>query len=142
MSNGSPSTRACAAPVPGHDLLLVEGVAQAKHRSVVNGLGEAGYGLRAYALCGRVRGHQLGVALLDGSQLPEERVELGVAYLGRVEGVVAVVVVVDLGPELFEPAVNVLVRQEPTCSAYALVVAPSPSQAVCSPALAWYRHGG
>ena len=123
-------------PVPGHELLFVEGVAQGEHRAGVDGLGEAGDRLRADALGGRVRGYELGVPLLDGAQLPEERVELGVADLGRVEGVVAVVVVVDLGPELFEPSVNVRVRQGLTCSA--LVVAPSPSQAVCSPALAWY----
>ena len=131
----------CAA-VPRHELLFVEGVAQAEHRPEVDGLGESGDRLRADALGGRVRRHEIGVPLLDGPQLIEERVELGVAYLGRVEGVVAVVVVVDAGPELFEPALNVRVYQGVICWSCRCDGGAEPLSRCMQPCAGLVQHGG
>ena len=55
--------------------------------------------LAADALGGRVGRDELGVLLLQRAELAEERVELGVADLGIVEDVVAVVVRVNLAGE-------------------------------------------
>ncbi len=52
------------------------------------------------ALGGRVGGPQLGVIVLEGAQLAQQRVELGVADARVVEDVVPVVVRVDLAYQL------------------------------------------
>ena len=46
---------------------------------------------------------ELGMVGFEGTQLAHERVEVGVADLGRVERVVPLVVVGDLGPERLDP---------------------------------------
>src|SRR6185312_13602221 len=57
-------------------------------------------GAGADALGGRVGGDQLGVRVLDAAQLAQQRVEVGVADLRRVVGVVALVVVGDQAAQL------------------------------------------
>ena len=54
----------------------------------------------AHALGRRVRREQLGVLALEVAQLAQQRVVLGVADLRVVEDVVAVVVVLELPPQL------------------------------------------
>ena len=51
---------------------------------------------------------QLGELLLEGLQLAEQRVALGVGDLGLVELVVALVVVLDQGAELVDPTGRIL----------------------------------
>ena len=58
-------------------------------------------GTRAHPLGGGVRGGQLRVLRLQGAQLLHQTVVLAVGDLRVVQGVVAVVVIVDLLPELF-----------------------------------------
>ncbi len=60
--------------------------------------GELVEGLGPDALGGGVGRDRVGVLLLQVLELAEELVVLGVADLGRVEDVVAVVVVVELAP--------------------------------------------
>jgi len=59
--------------------------------------------LRAHALGRRVRRAQLRVLGLEVAQLVEQRVVLAVGDVGVVEDVVAVVVVLELLPELGRP---------------------------------------
>ena len=56
----------------------------------------------AHALGGRVGGEQLGVRALELVQLAQQLVVLDVGDLGRVEDVVAVVVVLDLRAQLVD----------------------------------------
>ena len=59
-------------------------------------------GRRAHALGGGVGGEQGGVGALERVQLAQQLVVLDVGYLGRVEDVVAVVVVFDLRAQLVD----------------------------------------
>ena len=61
---------------------------------------EGRHRLGADALGGRVRGEQGGVFLLELLQLPHQPVIIGIANLGAVQHVIAVVMVVNLS---FQP---------------------------------------
>ena len=84
---------------PRPELIVVEGVGQAKHRLLVLHLCEACGRLGPHPLRGRVGRNQLRVILLEALQLAEQSVVLLVAYLGGIKDVVAVVVVVELFAE-------------------------------------------
>ena len=94
---------ALAAQHPGGQLLLVARVGQRQHRRQVRHLGELVERLGAHALGGRVGRHELGVLGLEVAQLVQQRVVDVVAHLGVVEDVVAVVVMVELAPQLGGP---------------------------------------
>src|SRR5262249_58599255 len=96
-----------APPVPGPDLLLLEGVLQAEHGRAVANLGELTARLAPHALGRGIRGHQVWVLRLELLQLPVKRVELSVAQLGLVEHVVQVLVPADLPAELLELLLDV-----------------------------------
>ncbi len=90
------------ASMPGAELGFGEGVGEAEQRQAVLDDAECGDGLAADALRRGVRRNELRVALLELAQLAHELVVLGVAYLGAVEDVVAVVVVGDEGAQLLD----------------------------------------
>jgi len=54
----------------------------------------------AHALRGGIGGHEIGMPGLDGLQLVEERIVLGVRDLGAVQLVVEAVVPLEEGPQL------------------------------------------
>ncbi|MNR01404.1 hypothetical protein D3C85_1172080 [compost metagenome] len=87
------------AAIEGPQVLLLEGVAQAEHGHLVAHLAEGAEGFAADPLGRRVRGHQLRVLGLQGLQLAEQAVVLGVGHAGLVQHVVAVVVRIQLGPQ-------------------------------------------
>ena len=87
------------AAVPGHELVVVERVAQAEKWRRVSGLGETLGGLGAHSLRRRVGGDEVGVLLFQPAELAHQVVVLGVADLRLVEREVEMVVTVDLGPE-------------------------------------------
>ena len=87
---------------PRHQLVEGEGVVERHHRDAVADLGERGRRPAAHLLGGRVGGPQLGVGLLQGPQLPNQGVELGVGDLGVVEQVVPLGVVLDEPPQLLD----------------------------------------
>ena len=89
----------CDAAAPRHQLRLVEGVVEALHRHPVRHLGERRRGSPAGTLRGRVRRDEVGVLLLQGAQLADQRVELGVGDGRLVEIEVAMLMLADLGPE-------------------------------------------
>ncbi len=60
------------------------------------------------ALRGRIGGDERRVLLLQAAQLAHQLVVLGVADLGAVEDVVAVVVVGDLGAQLLDAELGLL----------------------------------
>ena len=91
---------------PGGHLLLVARVGERQHRLEVAHLLELVERLGADALRGRVRRPQLRVLGLEVAQLVQQRVVLGVRDLGVVEDVVAVVVVVELPPQLGRPVLG------------------------------------
>ena len=90
--------RGAAQPV--RQLRLRGGVGEAEQGLAVLHRGEGVERGRARALRGRIGRDQLGPGGLDGAQLGEQLVVLAVADFGRVEHVVAVVVVVDARPQL------------------------------------------
>ena len=82
-------------------LVVAERVREAEHRVPVADLREAAAGRRAaHALRRRVRGDERGKRRLEGDQLAEQGVVLGVAELRRVVLVVAAVGTADLLDEL------------------------------------------
>ena len=85
---------------PRRQLVEREGVVERHHRHLVLDGGELRARGAADLLRRRVRRPQLGVLLLDGPQLDDEGVVLGVGDLRRVELVVLPVVVLDGRPEL------------------------------------------
>ena len=94
--------RVCGAAVPRHELVFVEGVAEAEQRHGVAHLLEAARRLGADALRGRVRRDEVRVLCFQSEQLVQQRVELGVADLRLVPHVVQVVVPVDLRAGVFQ----------------------------------------
>ena len=94
--------RVCGAAVPCHELVLVEGVAEAEQRHRVAHLLEAARGFGADALRGRVGRDEVRVLCFQSEQLVQQCVELGVADLRLVLHVVQVVVPVDLAPEILK----------------------------------------
>ena len=70
--------------------------------------GKLGQRRGADPLRGRIRGDALRVRLLKGNQFVEEGVVLGVGYFRRVEHVVAVIVVVELGAQRIQASLNVV----------------------------------
>ncbi|MNV75175.1 hypothetical protein D3C71_1684490 [compost metagenome] len=62
-------------------------------------LAERAEGLAAYPLGRRVGGHQLRMLGLQGLQLAEQAVVLGIGHAGLVQHVVAVVVRIQLGTQ-------------------------------------------
>ena len=100
----------CGAPVPGGQLIIVEGVAEAEHRQRMDDLAELGRGCPTDALGRRLRRDELGVRGLQRLELAHEPVILGVADERTIEDVVAVVVEVDLLMQLADPVDGGLVR--------------------------------
>ncbi|MCY1518671.1 hypothetical protein D9M68_533940 [compost metagenome] len=99
----SQAQSASNAAIEGTQVLLLEGVAQAEHGHLMAHLAERAEGLAAYPLGRRVGGHQLRMLGLQGLQLAEQAVVLGVGHAGLVQHVVAVVVRIQLGTQ-FEDA--------------------------------------
>ena len=89
------------AAVPVGQVLGAAGVAEAEEGGAVLDRGERLEGGGADALGGGVGGDELGEGFFQPAQLVQELVVLAVADLGRVEHVVAVVVVIDVRPQLF-----------------------------------------
>ena len=83
------------APLPIAQLLLAVSVVQRHHGRGMRNFDEALARLAAHALGGRVGGDQLGMLGLERLQLVHQAIEFGVADLGIVEHVVAVLVVAD-----------------------------------------------
>ena len=65
-------------------------------------------GRRPHPLGGGIRGHQLRVLLLQSGELLKQAVEFRVRDHRVIQDIVAVVVVIDLLPELFYPGQDVL----------------------------------
>ena len=63
-------------------------------------------GLAAHPLCGRVRDQQLRVPRLERPQLLHQAVVLAVRDLGCVEHVLAIVVVLEPGAQLFDASLR------------------------------------
>src|SRR5690606_6640066 len=84
----------------GAEVLLPGARVEAEHRAGVDGRREPGDRRAADALCRRVGRDQLGVALLELSQLGEQGVVSLVRDLGLVRYVVQEVVAVDLATQL------------------------------------------
>jgi hypothetical protein len=82
---------------PGPQLVRGEGVVQAEHALQVVVRRELRGELAAHLLRGRIRGRELGMALLELHQLPPQRVELPVGDDRRVEHVVAELMISHLG---------------------------------------------
>jgi hypothetical protein len=93
--------------VPGLKLGVLEGVGQREKGQAMLHHSERLHRLSGHALGRRVRRDELGEALLDLFELPHQPVILGVADLGAVEDVVAVVVIADLGAQLLGPEAGV-----------------------------------
>src|SRR4051794_14293814 len=66
--------------------------------------------LRPHALCRGVRGPKLGISFLEGDQLSQEGVVIRIRDLRIVEYVVAVVVIIDLPPEIRGPGLRLRLR--------------------------------
>ncbi len=88
---------------PCMELVDAEGVVEAHHRRPVLDRREQRRRCPCHPAGGRVGGHQLGMGVLEQSQLTDEGVVVGVGDLGGVELVVAVVVVRDQAAELLHP---------------------------------------
>ena len=95
--------------MPGHQFVLILGVGQREHGLAMSDLPEGGQRLPTHTLRGRVGRDQLGVALLEGTKLPIQRVVVGVEDLRAIEDVVAVVMPTDQGAKLVHPAGDILV---------------------------------
>ena len=109
---------------PGLELLGAEGVVEAHHGHPVDDRGEEGRGRRPDRRGGRVGDHQLGMLVLDGTELADQVVVLGVGDLGVVEAVVALVVVGDEGPQLLGPG-HRIGRRDPASVTAALGPGPA-----------------
>ena len=90
------------APLPVAQFLFVVGVVEREHRRGVRHLDEALARLAAHALRRRIGRDQLRMLGLELLQLVHQAVEFGVADLGIVEHVVAVLVVADLVAQRFD----------------------------------------
>src|SRR5881396_1068980 len=99
--------------VEGRHLLGRGDVLQREHRLAVADGRELGERRGAHALGGRVGRAQLGMRLLERLEAAEERVVLRVGDLRVVEHVVAVVVALDLAPEVRDLLPNVGLRLRP-----------------------------
>ena len=96
-----PASQSLANPgVELAELIGAEGVAEAEHGHVVPDRWEAALHRGADALGGRVLRHQLRVGGLELDELAEEQVVRAVAHGRRIQHVVAVVRVLELGAQL------------------------------------------
>ena len=90
------------------ELVEVHRVVDRVHARCMRHRGELARDEAAHALGVGVGRHELGMQFLDGLELAEHPVELGVRYLGVVEGVVAVGVVVEQVAKLGRASSRVL----------------------------------
>ena len=88
------------ARAPRDQLVARERVVERQHRGAVLDGRKRRHRSTTGPLCGRIRSDQLRVRALQLAQLLDERVELGVGNLGRVEDEVLLVVVFDQLPQL------------------------------------------
>ena len=101
-----PAEAASHALAPGGQLGGVHRVVEAGHRHAMGHRRERGTGdhpRRPHLLGRRIREHEIGVRRLERAQLAHQLVVVGIADLGRVEAVVAVVVVADEAGQLGGP---------------------------------------
>jgi hypothetical protein len=83
-----------ALPIP--QFLFAVHVVERKHGPRMVHLGEALFGLATYALTGRVRRHQLGMAAFEHAQLPHPGVVLRVSDFRGIQHVILIFVVAEL----------------------------------------------
>ena len=98
--------QAAYALVPGVDVLIAESIGQAEQGTWMDNGTERAERFCADTLCGRIGRDQIGMRLLEFFQLEQEGIVLRVAYLGTVEHVVTVIMIVDLLPERGNPFLN------------------------------------
>ena len=102
VSNLFPAQSALHAAYPLAHLVLAERVLYAEHGHGVTDRAECLDGLSADALRGRVGGNKVRIFALQTLQFPHQAVVLGVGYLGVVEDIITIVVVVDFFAEFFD----------------------------------------
>ena len=89
-------------------LLLTEHVRQAPHLHLMDHRGKLGCGGFSHPAGGRIGSFELGILFFQFLQLPEHLVKFKILYLWVVENVIAVVVVVELFPQVLHAGTDFL----------------------------------